>query len=145
MIRIPLAMIAAGALAAAAVPAFAQTDPHQPANDGSAAASTTVAPGQIAPGVDPGTSSANAGVNGVIQQNQASNAANQAQYQSDLSAYNAAMHAHGHQVASQDVHYAHQQRAYADAMEAWRIQTAACKRGHDRACNAPTPDPAEFY
>ena len=36
-------------------------------------------------------------------------------------------------------------QAYADAMEAWRIQTAACKRGHDRACNAPTPDPADYY
>ena len=144
MIRIPLAMIAAGALAAAA-PAFAQTDPHQPANDGSAAASMTVPPGQIAPGADPGTASANAVVNGVIQQGQESSAADQAQYQSDLAAYSAAMQAHGHQVASQDVHYARQQRAYADAMEAWRIQTAACKRGHDRACNAPTPDPANFY
>ncbi len=143
MIRIPLAMIAAGALAAA--PAFAQSDPHQPANDGSAAASVTVSPGQIAPGADPGTSMANGGVNNAIQQNQASNAANQAQYQQDVASYNAAMHAHGHQVASQDAHYAHQQHAYADAMEAWRIQTAACKRGHDRACNAPTPDPADYY
>jgi len=144
MIRIPLAMIAAGALAVAA-PVFAQTDPHQPANDGSAAASMTVPPGQVAPGADPGTSMANGGVNGAIQQNQASNAANQAQYQSDVSAYDAAMQAHGHAVARQDAHYAHQQQAYADAMEAWRIQTAACKRGHDRACNAPTPDPADYY
>ena len=53
--------------------------------------------------------------------------------------------AHGHQVASQDVHYARQQQAYAQAMEAWRIQDAACKRGHQRACNAPSPDPADFY
>ncbi len=144
MIRIPLAMLAAGVFAVAA-PALAQTDPHQPANDGSAASSMTVPPGQIAPGADPGTSSANAGVGSVIQQTQAGNAANQAQYQSDLSAYNDAMRAHGHQVASQDVHYAHQQQAYAEAMEAWRIQDAACKRGHQRACSAPSPDPANFY
>jgi hypothetical protein len=30
-------------------------------------------------------------------------------------------------------------------MEAWRIQDAVCKRGHQRACNAPSPDPANFY
>ncbi len=144
MTRIHLALIAAGVLAAAS-PAYAQTDPHQPTNDGSAAASMTVPPGQVAPGVDPGTSSANAGVSGMIQQNQASNAAGQAQYQSDLAAYDAAMQAHGHAVARQDVHYAHQQQAYASAMEAWRVQTAACKRGHQRACDAPTPDPADFY
>jgi len=144
MNRITLGLIAAGAFAVAA-PAFAQTDPNQPANNGSAAASMTVPPGQIAPGADPGTSMANQGVNGAIQQNQASNAASQAQYQSDVAAYDAAMQAHGHAVARQDVHYAHQQQAYADAMEAWRVQTAACKHGHQRACNAPTPDPADFY
>lgn len=144
MIRTPLALIAAGALAVAG-PAFAQTDPHQPANDGSAAASMTVPPGQIAPGADPGTSMANASVNGVVQQTQATNAANQAQYQSDLAAYTAAMQAHGHAVANQDVHYARQQQAYAQAMEDWRIQDAACKRGHQRACNAPSPDPANYY
>ena len=144
MTRIPLALMAAGALVSAAA-AYAQTDPHQPNNDGSAAASMTVPAGQVAAGVDPGTSSANSGVNGAIQQNQATNAASQAQYQQDVASYNEAMRAHGHQVAQQDVHYAHQQRAYADSMEAWRIQDAACKRGHQRACNAPSPDPADFY
>ena len=89
--------------------------------------------------------SANQGVNGAIQQNHASNAANQAQYQSDVAAYDTAMRAHGHAVARQDVHYARQQQAYAEAMEAWRIQDAACKHGHQRACNAPSPDPANYY
>lgn len=145
MTRMSLMLFASGAIACLATPAFAQTDPAQPANNGSAAASMTVPPGQVAPGYDPGTTSANAGVNGTIQASQAVTAANQAQYQADLDAYDRAIVHHGQQISRQDAHYAHQQRAYADAMEAWRIQTAACKRGHQTACNAPAPDPANFY
>jgi hypothetical protein len=125
--------------------ALAQTDPHQPYNNGSAAASVTVPPGQIAPGVDPGTSMANGTIQGNIQANKDQNADNQAQYQQDLAAYDSAMQAHGHAIARQDTHYAHQQQAYANAMEAWRAQTYACRHGSDRACNAPTPDPADYY
>ncbi|MGN6122405.1 MAG: hypothetical protein ACTHOJ_05555 [Sphingomonas oligoaromativorans] len=149
MTRVPLALLSGGALFAAAAslmaPALAQTDPHQPANDGSAAASQTVPPGSVAPGVDPGTSSANAGVNASIQSVHAQNAANRAAYDADMNAYDAAMRAHGRAVARQDAHYARQQRAYADAMEAWRIQDAACRRGKTKACKAPAPDPADYY
>lgn len=148
MTRVPFALFSGGALLAATcfmTPAMAQTDPNQPANDGSAAASMTVPPGQVAPGQDPGTASANAGVQGSIQATDNQNAAAQAQYQQDLAAYDAAVRAHGRAVARQDVRYARQQRAYADAMEAWRIQDAACRRGHSRACKAPAPDPADYY
>lgn len=40
--------------------------------------------------------------------------------------------------------YARQQRAYADAMAAWRLQVEDCRRGRRAACEAPTPDPADF-
>jgi hypothetical protein len=149
MTRLPFALLATGAFAALTATinpaALAQSDPHQPGNDGSAPASVTVPPGQVAPGADPGTTMANSGVQSGIQATQAQNAANQAQYQSDLAAYDAAMQEHGHAVARQDVHYARQQRAYADAMEAWRMQDYACRHGSSRACHAPAPDPANFY
>lgn len=150
MTRIPFALLAGGAIAAAAAsmmtPALAQSDPHQPANDGSAAASMTVAPGQVAPGADPGTSSANGSVNNAIASNQMANAQNQGQYALDQEAYNKAMRDHGRQVAMQDAHYMHQQQAYAAAMETWRANKYACEqKGHISACNAPTPDPADFY
>lgn len=119
----------------------AQTDPNQPANDGSAAASATVAPGGVAAGVDPGTAAANAGVVGNIQAVKTVNANNTAQYQADLAAYDSASRAHDRQ----SVHYAHQKRAYADAMTAWRIQADACQHGKTVACNAPAPDPANYY
>lgn len=118
-----------------------QVDPNQPQNDGSAAASATVPPGQIAPGADPGTAVANATVQGGLAAAATVNANNQAQYDADLAAYDAAMRAHGQQSAR----YARQKRAYADAMAVWRMQTAACLKGHQVACNAPTPDPANFY
>ncbi|WP_454883743.1 hypothetical protein [Sphingomonas oryzagri] len=149
MNRVPFALLAAGAFAALTASinpaALAQSDPHQPGNDGSAAASVTVPPGQVAPGVDPGTAMANGGVQGSIQSVQDQNAASQAQYQQDLAAYDQAMRAHGRQVARQDVRYARQKRAYADAMEAWRVQDYACRHGSSRACNSPAPDPADYY
>ncbi len=40
--------------------------------------------------------------------------------------------------------YARQQRAYADAMRAWRIQVDDCRRGIGAACRAPTPRPGDF-
>ncbi|HEY0314831.1 MAG TPA: hypothetical protein VGC28_01040 [Sphingomonas sp.] len=136
-------MIGAAALNPAAI---AQSDTHQPGNDGSAAASMTVPPGQVAPGVDPGTASANGGVNDAIATTQMANAANQSQYAADRYAYDQAMTAHGRQVARQDAHYEHQQQAYADAMKVWRANKYACeKKGHISACNAPTPDPANYY
>jgi hypothetical protein len=148
MTRTPFAILAVGALTiatATTAPSWAQTDPHQPSNDGSAAASMTVPPGQVAPGVDPGTAGANARVQGSIQSVHDRNATNQAQYQQDMAAYDQAMQAHGHAVARQDTHYARQQKAYADAMEAWRVQDYACRHGSNRACNSPAPDPADYY
>ncbi len=146
MSRIPLALMAGFIATAGINPAGAQTDPNQPTNNGSAAASMTVPPGQVAPGVDPGTTSANGAVNGAIASSQMSNAANQGQYALDRAAYDKAMREHGRQVASQDAHYMHQQQAYADAMETWRANKYACeKKGIMDACRAPTPDPANFY
>ncbi|HLZ78499.1 MAG TPA: hypothetical protein VKQ09_04095 [Sphingomonas sp.] len=149
MTSVPSALLLGGALLTAAAsliaPALAQTDPYQPTNNGSAAASQTVPSGQVAPGQDPGTTSLNSGVGNSIRSTKIVNAANQAQYEADLAAYDAAMRAHGRAVARQDAHYAQQQRAYAEAMDAWRIQDAACRRGHQKACAAPAPDPANYY
>ena len=70
---------------------------------------------------------------------------NQAQYSADIAAYDAAVRAN-HRTAVRNARiYDHQQRAYADAMAAWRHQVYACKHGNNRACNAPTPDPANFW
>jgi Skp family chaperone for outer membrane proteins len=73
------------------------------------------------------------------------NAANQAQYQSDLAAYEQSLRASHHEAVRDQMHYQHQRRAYADAMAAWRHQVYACDHGSTRACNAPTPNPADFY
>jgi hypothetical protein len=148
MRRFTLSLMLAGAAALSGAPLAAQmtsephqVDPNQPQNDGSAAASATVPPGAVAPGVDPGTANANANVQGNIAATATANANNSAQYDSDLANYDAAMRAHGRA----DAHYARQKQAYADAMAAWRVQTAACLKGHQVACNAPAPDPANFY
>ena len=148
MHRLTLRLMLAGAAALACAPLAAQAaeaphqvDPHQPQNDGSAAASATVSPGAVAPGVDPGTANANANVQGNIAATATVNANNTAQYESDLANYDAAMRAHGHA----DARYARQKRAYADAMAAWRLQVAACEKGHQVACKAPAPYLANFY
>jgi hypothetical protein len=44
-----------------------------------------------------------------------------------------------------DARYVRQQAAYADAMAAWRLQVAACRKGKHKACNLPTPRPADYY
>lgn len=73
------------------------------------------------------------------------NAVAQAQYQADMESYRAALRAH-HRAVAADARVAdHQQRAYADAMAAWRHQVYACKHGNTHACNAPSPDPAAFW
>jgi hypothetical protein len=69
----------------------------------------------------------------------------QAQYDDDMAQYRQQVEAHQIAIARDQAHYDHQQRAYADAMRAWRIQVDACKHGHPRACKAPTPDPAAFW
>jgi hypothetical protein len=72
------------------------------------------------------------------------NADAQAQYAADKEAYWAALRANHREVAATDAHYLHQQDAYAAAMRDWRLQVAACKHGHQRACDMPTPDPAAY-
>jgi len=69
----------------------------------------------------------------------------QAQYEADMASYRAALRAH-HRAVVADARIAdRQQRAYADAMAVWRHQVYACKHGNNRACKAPTPDPAAFW
>ena len=75
----------------------------------------------------------------------ATNAVNQAQYDADRQAYTDALVRHDAAVDRTDARYARQRNAYADAMAAWRAQVAACKRGHQRACDMPTPNPADYY
>lgn len=100
--------------------------------------------GQAAPVQD-----ANATVAGQAAAQQAGVAAvnldAQAQYAADMDAYRASVRAQNRGAIRDQVRYDRQQRAYADAMVAWRMQVRACHDGHTDACNAPTPDPAAFY
>lgn len=75
---------------------------------------------------------------------QAQNDANQAQYQADLAAYEQAMRDHHRQVLANDATFMRQREAYAMAMRDWRLQVAACNRGHQRACDMPPPNPADY-
>ena len=77
--------------------------------------------------------------------NDAANADAQAQYEVDRQHYMDALVAHDHAVNRTDARYVRQQRAYADAMGAWRRQVYACKHGHKRACDMPAPDPSRYY
>ena len=73
------------------------------------------------------------------------NRANRLQRHADMAAYDAAVRAHHRRVLSQNAHYLHMRLAYAAAMTAWREQVAQCKAGNSAACNAPTPDPVNFF
>jgi hypothetical protein len=80
-----------------------------------------------------------AGVNAELQ------ASAEAQYAADLAAYRDALRAH-HREVVRDARVAdRQERAYADAMRDWRRQVYACKHGSTRACNAPSPNPADYW
>ena len=68
-----------------------------------------------------------------------------AEHRADREAYIAALVAHDRAVDRTNARNARQQMAYADAMAAWREQVAACRRGNNRACDAPTPRVADFY
>ena len=70
---------------------------------------------------------------------------NRAQYDADRAAYMDALIRHDAHVDRAEARWRRQQNAYADAMAVWRVQANACKRGDRRACNAPTPNPADFY
>lgn len=69
----------------------------------------------------------------------------QEQYAADQQAYMDALVKHDASVNRTDARWVRQQRAYANAMRVWRAQVWACKRGNNRACNAPPPNPAAFY
>jgi hypothetical protein len=69
----------------------------------------------------------------------------QAQYDADLTAYIEALRAQRRIVAADERLYDRRQRAYADAMHAWRVQATDCRAGHRIACDAPSPRPADFF
>jgi hypothetical protein len=73
------------------------------------------------------------------------NATNQEAYAADMARYRTKVTATNNIIVNDAIRYDRQQRAYADAMSAWRMQAAACKKGKRKACNAPSPDPADFY
>ena len=128
-------------LLGAALPVFAQPPANPPVTD-------PVARGYTAPH-SPAAPAVNA-VQGPVtdalnEQVVALNDAQKAQYDKDMAEYRAKVEANARQSSRDDARYANQQRAYADAMFAWRLQTRACERGHVKACRAPTPDPADFY
>ena len=100
----------------------------------------------------PGTAALNNQVQSTTQANNDANAATIAQYQdsqadydADRQAYMTALVRHDAAVNRTDARYVRQQTAYADAMRVWRRQVWACKHGHQRACDLPTPNPAAFY
>jgi hypothetical protein len=147
-------LLAATALA----PVLAQNAPP-PGPEGSA---QEVARGYANPpmpnqaAINAGGQAGTAGLNNQVAAAQASNQAaadataamsaeQQAQYNADRQAYMDALVAHDHAVNRTDARYVRQQRAYADAMYAWRRQVYACKHGHQRACDMPPPDPSRFY
>lgn len=68
----------------------------------------------------------------------------QAAYDADVAAYRVELQAHRRTARADAAYAARQERAYADAMHAWRIQVADCKRGIGAACRAATPRPADF-
>jgi hypothetical protein len=72
------------------------------------------------------------------------NADQQAQYETDMAAYRDALSAQQRAKFADERRYDRQQRAYAQAMYDWRVQVDACRAGNNRACNAPTPNPADY-
>jgi hypothetical protein len=93
----------------------------------------------------PVTDSLNAQANAGAATTAAASTANQAQYDIDRQAYIDALVQHDAAVNRTDARYMRQQRAYADAMAVWRVQVQECKKGHQRACNLPTPNVADYY
>ncbi len=124
-----------------ALPALAETPANPPVSD-PYARGYTAPHSPAAPAVNavegPVTDSLNSQV-------ATTDAGQKAQYDKDMADYRSKVEANAQQSMRDDARYRNQQRAFADAMFAWRLQTRACERGHVRACRAPTPDPADFY
>jgi hypothetical protein len=129
--RFSYAIIALATLTAA--PAIAQTSTP----------STATPP--TTPEARAGVANANNAAAAQAVQQSNMNAADQARYEEDRAAYIAARRARRQDAAIDATIYDRQQRAYADAMYTWRVQTAACKRGILKACKAPTPNPADYW
>lgn len=104
------------------------------------AAAQTTAPVATAP-----VAGANAAVDADVAARDAatatSNADASAQYAADVAAYRRALRQHHRALVRND----RREIAYAEAMRDWRQQVYDCKHGHSAACNAPTPDPADYY
>ncbi len=127
-----MALVGAGSVA---LPLFAQsTQPAAPTAAHAAADAQEV----------PQTKALNNVVANNITNTQVDNAVAQGQYEADRAAYLRAMRAHNHAVNASDGIFVRQQTAYADAMADWRVQVEACKRGKQRICNLPTPDPMNY-
>ncbi|MGC6328973.1 hypothetical protein [Rhizorhabdus sp. FW153] len=99
----------------------------------------------------PETRALNNGVNQAIVETKTANAVamaqadiNQQDYEADKAAYAKAMRQYRRDVMATDASFARQQDAYAMAMRDWRAQVVMCKKGHQSACNLPTPDPRNY-
>lgn len=99
----------------------------------------------------PQTQSLNNQVGSAISETQAANAVaaeqnavSQEEYAADKAAYSAALRRHHTDVLETDATFMRQQEAYAMAMRDWRAQVAMCKRGYQKACDLPTPDPMKY-
>jgi len=147
------AFLAAAALLAFANPAVAQTNPPS-ADPGQPRTPLEQDRGYDKP--DPRTDAINApneaaraAANAEVAARPPSraemNPAAQAQYDADLTAYMEALRTQRRIVAADERLYDRRQRAYADAMYVWRLQAADCRAGHRTACNAPSPNPADFF
>jgi hypothetical protein len=99
---------------------------------------------RISAGTAPDVAAANRAVAGRMVPTGTVAPADQAAYEADVRAYDAARHARRQVIRRNQAYYDREQRAYAMAMADWRAQVAACRRGHTRACRLPTPRPGDY-
>lgn len=130
------------ALLGSAATASAQTAPTAPAPSG---AEKDVNSPDVAAANQDVAAQAAARQSAVAEVNADTQASADTQYAADLAAYREALRAHHREVARDARIADRQERAYADAMRDWRRQVYACKHGSNRACKAPTPDPANYW
>jgi len=133
-IALALALLCGGAAATA------QTTPAAPSGAENDVNSPDVAAANRAVAAEAATRE-----NAVAAVNAENQATAEAQYAADLAAYRNAVRAHNREVARDTRIAERQERAYADAMRDWRRQVYACKHGSTRACNAPSPNPADYW
>lgn len=110
-----------------AAPAVAQDSAPMTGPDSAAASANQAA--QVVAGTEPGP---------------AVQPADQAAYDADMEVWRAEVRATERANRYSAEVAARQERAYADAMRAWRVQVADCRRGITAACHAPTPRPGDF-